>query len=307
VSPKAHVLLSIRIRVPATTANLGPGFDVLGMALGLWNEVVVSPARTFRVTVEGEGADVLPRDETNLVVRSMFHFARALRRSLPPVHVHLVNRIPMQAGLGSSSAAIVGGLRAAAAVLASSSSRTELLRLAVEIEGHPDNVAPAIYGGLVAVAMDQEEPLVVSFPVPAETRVVVALPDVTVSTEEARRLLPPHVPHRDAVFNVGRAILVVHALSRGDYALLARVMADRLHEPYRRTLIPGYERVVAAARQAGAAAVAISGSGPALIAFAEKHHERVAMAMKEAFARAGVSSRTWVLPVVRDVEDVTPM
>ncbi len=292
---------SIHVRVPATTANLGPGFDVLGMALALWNEVVVTPASHLRVTVEGEGVDTLPRDTSNLVVRSMAHMARSIGRSLPPVHVHLVNRIPMQAGLGSSSAAIVGGLRAAAALFEVPLSRQDLLRLAVDIEGHPDNVAPAIYGGLVAVVVEEQGPLVLSLPVPSGTQVAVVLPDVQVSTEEARRLLPSHVAHEDAVFNVGRAVFVVHALQRGDYDLLSRVMVDRLHEPYRKALIPGYEAVVRAARASGAASVVISGSGPALVAFAPHGHARIVAAMREAFARAGVPARGWVLPVVQEV------
>ena len=289
----------IVIRVPATTANLGPGFDVLGMALGLWNEVHVAPASALRITVEGEGADSLLRDRRNLVYRAMERFARKMGRSLPAFHLHLVNRIPLQAGLGSSSAAIVGGLEAAAALLQVDAAEELLLRLAVEIEGHPDNVAPAIYGGLVAVATDVHGPLAVRIPLPEEMRVVIALPDVHVSTEEARRLLPAQVSHRDAVFNVGRAVLVVQALSRGDYPLLARVMADRLHEPYRKVLIPGYEEVVRAARDAGAAAVVISGSGPALAAFAPARHEDIARAMVAAFAQAGVQARSFVLSVAR--------
>jgi len=288
----------IIIRVPATTANLGPGFDVLGMALGLWNEIRVAPASDLRIHIEGEGASVLPRNERNLVHRAMVRMARHLGRVLPPVHLSLINRIPLQAGLGSSSAAIVGGLQAAAAVLAEKVSRDILLRLAVDVEGHPDNVAPAIVRGLVAVAMDEEGPIVASIPVPEGMRLVVALPDVHVSTETARRLLPVQVSRADAVFNVSRAVLVVQALSGGEYALLSRVMADRLHEPYRKTLIPGYDDVVRAARDAGAAAVAISGSGPALAAFAPRGHEAIARSMVAAFRQQGVRARAWVLPVV---------
>ena len=289
--------MNVHVRVPATTANLGPGFDVLGMALGLWNEVVLSPADRLDIVLRGEGAETLPRDKTNLLYRAMERLAQEVGRALPPVRVEMVNRIPMQAGLGSSSAAIVGGLVAASALLGVSLPQEVILRLAVAIEGHPDNVAPALYGGLVAVTRDEAGPIVVRIPVPDTLRVVIALPGVHVSTEEARRLLPTTVPHRDAVFNVGRAVLVVQALSRGDFALLGRVMADRLHEPYRKVLIPGYDAVVRAAREAGAAAVTISGSGPALAAFAPAEHESIAAAMQQAFADAGVRARVWVLPV----------
>ena len=138
--------MTVHVRVPATTANLGPGFDVLGMALGLWNEIHAEPAPRLDIDISGEGADVLPRDETNLTYQAMLRLADHVGRALPPVRLRMVNRIPLQAGVGSSSAAIVGGLCTAAALLDVSLPRADLLRLAVEIEGHPDNVAPALYG-----------------------------------------------------------------------------------------------------------------------------------------------------------------
>lgn len=296
--------MTVHVRVPATTANLGPGFDVLGMALGLWNEIRVEPAPRLEIHVRGEGATILPRDETNLVYQAMLRLAEHVGRSLPAVRLELINRIPLQAGLGSSSAAIVGGLRAAAALLDIDISRETLLRLAVEMEGHPDNVAPALYGGLVAVAMDAFGPIVAQVPVPADLQVVIVLPDVRVSTEEARRLLPPSVSHRDAVFNVGRAVLTVQALQEGNFDVLARVMQDRLHEPFRRSLIPAFDDVVAAGKGAGAAAVVISGSGPAMAAFAAEGHEDVARAMVQAFAKAGIQARAWALKVAGGAEVV---
>ncbi len=289
--------MSVHVRVPATTANLGPGFDVLGMALGLWNEIRVAPSPRLDIVITGEGEGILPRDEGNLVYRAMQRLAAHVGRPLPPLRLEMTNRIPLQAGLGSSSAAIVGGLRAATALLDVEVDQGDLLRLAVEMEGHPDNVAPALYGGLVAVVMDEAGPIVASFPVPEDMRVAVVLPDVRVSTEDARRLLPASVPHADAVFNVGRAVLTVHALTRGDFPLLARVMRDRLHEPFRKRLIPGFDDVVAAGKAAGAAAVVISGSGPALAAFAREGHETIAQAMVDAFARTGLAARWWVLDV----------
>ncbi len=289
----------MRVRVPATTANLGPGFDVLGLALGLWNTLDIALAPQTRITVAGEGADTLPTDEENLVYRAMQALADYVGRPLPPVHLHLHNRIPLQAGLGSSSAAIVGGLLAAQAVLGISLPEEETLALAVRLEGHPDNVAPALLGGLVAVAMVDGHPLAVRVPVPDHLRVVIVLPAVRVSTEAARQLLPAAVPFEDAVFNVSRAVLTVQALSRGDWDLLSRVMEDRLHQPYRKRLIPAYEAVVRAAKDAGARAVVISGSGPALAAFAGEGHDAIGQAMVHAFAAAGVQARAWVLPVAQ--------
>ncbi len=290
--------MSVTVRVPATTANLGPGFDVLGLALGLWNEVHVRAAPSLHITVEGEGKDTLPCDERNLVYQAMIAFAREAGCELPPVALTLRNRIPLQSGLGSSAAAIVGGLLAATALLDVELSQAQLLRLATSLEGHPDNVAPALLGGLVAVAKGDPYPIAVPVPLPPGIQVVIVLPAVQVATEAARRLLPSHVSLTDAVFNLSRAVLTVLALSRGDYELLSQVMVDRLHEPYRQQLIPGYAAAVTAGRAAGASAVVISGSGPALAAFAPAHHERIAQAMVDAFSEEGISARSWVLPVV---------
>lgn len=287
----------VTVRVPATTANLGPGFDALGLALALYNEIRVTRASHTSIALHGEGEKTLPRDEHNLVYQAMQRLAQEARTSLPPVHLHMRNRIPLQSGLGSSSAAIVGGLVAARTLLNVPLSEKDLLRLAVALEGHPDNVAPALLGGLVIVAAYEEGPLVARVPTPPDLRVVVVLPEVHVSTEEARRLLPAQVSLTDAVFNLSRTALVVHALRQGDYDLLARAMVDRLHQPYRKALIPGYDGVITAAREAGASAVIISGSGPAVAAFAPEGHERIAGAMVDAFARAGVTARAWVLPV----------
>ncbi len=298
--------MSLVVRVPATTANLGPGFDVLGMALGLWNEIHVEPASSLQITVYGEGEKTLPRDERNLVYQAMRALAAEVGKPLPPVSLTMHNRIPLQSGLGSSAAAVVGGLLAASALLGISPGQEVLLRLAVKLEGHPDNVAPALLGGLVAVAMIEKTPLAMRVPLPPEMHVVVVLPDARVATEEARRALPTHVSFSDAVFNLSRAVLTVLALSRGDYQTLARVMVDRLHEPYRHSYIPGYTAAVAAGQEAGAVAVVISGSGPALAAFAPNDHERIADAMVAALAQAGVSARRWVLPVVEGANVTFP-
>lgn len=290
--------MKIRVRVPATIANLGPGFDGMGLALGLYNEIEAEPAPALEVHVEGEGAGELPRDATNRVLHSAARLFERHGRPLPPMRVRCRNRIPLMSGLGSSAAAVVGGLALAAAWLGLSEPPDRWLDLATELEGHPDNVAPALLGGLALVARDEEGLVAVRVPVPP-LRVVLALPAVRVSTEMARRLLPAQVPLADVVYQIGHAALLVHALREGDWTLLGRAMRDRLHEPYRARLIPGYERAVAAARAAGAAAVCISGSGPALAAFAPANHEAIAAAMGEAFAAAGAPARTWVVEVAQ--------
>lgn len=291
----------MKIIVPATTANLGPGFDCLGMALSLYNEidVVEQAAASPGIEIDGEGAPELPRDFNNLIVRSMQRVFDRVGPPLPGLRLRSINRIPLMGGLGSSSAAIVGGLVAANALIDRPLSRDELLQLAIEIEGHPDNVAPALLGGLVIIAADERGPIVDRVDVP-DMQVVVINPELRVATETARRILPKTVSRGDAIFNAAHVALVTLALSRGDLALLGRAMDDRLHQPLRKFLINGYDDVVAAAKAAGAQAVAISGSGPSMIAFAADHHDEIAAAMKQAFAANQIEARTWVLKVDRE-------
>ncbi len=291
------------ISVPASTANLGAGFDCLALALELRNHIEVTDTGTGRgleLTVEGEGAASVPRDERNLIVRSMERVFEAVgRRPRGRLRLHAVNGIPLGSGMGSSAATIVGGLAAANALVQGGLDRAALLRLAYAIEGHPDNVAAAVYGGLVLVSADGDVLQAQAVPVPA-MRVVIALPDMRLSTAEARAALPAQVPLADAVYNVGHALFTVQALAQDDAALLGWAMADRLHQPYRQKLIPGFAAVEAAARQAGAVAVALSGAGPSLVAFASDGHAAIAQAMEQAFGAHGLACRTFVLPMAAE-------
>ena len=294
---------AFRILVPATTANLGPGFDCLGMALSLTNEIDVIPLDAppdpaELVEIEGEGVLELPSDDRNMIVYGMHRvFARA-GLTPPPFKLCTRNHIPMMSGLGSSSAAIVGGLVAGNELIVRPFSRDDLLTLATEMEGHPDNVGPALLGGLIVAVATASLPVVTQVEVPP-LQVVVVTPDLRVATDEARRILPPMLSRHDAIYNIGRAALVVQALSKGDYDLLGRAMDDRLHQPYRKHLIKGYDDVVSAGKAGGASAIAISGSGPTLIAFAPEHHKTIAHEMRQAFAVHEVNSRAWVLEVDR--------
>ena len=292
-----------RIVVPATTANLGPGFDCLGMALSLYNEIEVMPLdappdSAEIVEIEGEGSLELPCDDRNMIVYGMHRvFARA-GITPPPFTLRTINRIPMMSGLGSSSAAIVGGLIAGNELIDRPFTRDDLLTLATEMEGHPDNVGPALLGGLIVAVATASLPVITQVEVPPLQAVVVT-PDLRVATDEARRILPPMLSRHDAIYNIGRAALVVQAFSKGDFELLGRAMDDRLHQPYRKHLIKGYDDVVSAAKEAGASAVAISGSGPTLIAFAPDRHRAIAHEMRQAFAVHELNSRAWVLEVDR--------
>jgi homoserine kinase len=287
------------VTVPATSANLGPGFDCLGLALGLYNRVeFTETAAGLSVLVEGEGAGQIPADSNNLVIQSAEHLFHHIGRRPAGLHIVQKNNIPVGSGLGSSASAVLAGLLGANALLGEPFSHSEILTLAVEIEGHPDNVAPALFGGLVLAIEEDGRFFIEPIPIP-DMKVVVVLPTFDLPTAEARAALPKQVPIADAIFNSGRLALLVRALAGGDYERLASAMEDRLHQPYRLPLIPGMSEAFTAVREAGAAAVALSGAGPSLIAFAPEGHEAIGAAAKEAFANAGLSSRTWTLGVDR--------
>lgn len=284
----------VTVRVPATTANLGPGFDCLGLALDLWNEASFSlSGGGVRVTVAGEAAGRVPQDDTNLVAQAALRVYREAGRPRPPgLRIDCDVQVPLASGLGSSSSAIVAGLLGANELLGSPLGRDRLLALAAEMEGHPDNVAAALLGGLVIVVRKGERLLTKRIMVP-EVHVALAVPSLDFSTRAARAGLPTEVPLRDAVYNLGRAPLVVEALRTGDFELLGEVMDDRLHQASRLKLIPGGRAAWLAAQRAGAAAVAVSGSGPSLIAFVSLATDAnaVAQVMADAFAAEGVAAR----------------
>lgn len=281
----------IRVRVPATTANLGPGFDALGLALRLHNSVALEAAPEPRIEIEGEGAMALPRDPSHLAYRAALAVAGARKDAAAPRAFHLRqhNRIPLARGLGSSAAAIVGGAAAANALLGGPLDVQGLIDLAASLEGHPDNVAPAVLGGLVACVTTEAGKIRWTRLIPRRLRVVIAVPEFAVSTAEARRLLPETVPFRDAVFNVTRTALLVASLAEGRMDMLDEATRDRLHQPYRARLVPGLEAVFAAARASGAHGVALSGSGPAVVAFGEA--PGIGEAMRRAFESAGAECR----------------
>jgi homoserine kinase len=292
--------MRVIIKVPATTANLGPGFDTLGLALDLWNQASFSPAEEYSVEIAGEGAGRLPHDRQNLIIRAALRLGDAAGKSLPPFKVECTNRIPLGSGLGSSAAAALTGLLGANALLGDPLSQDEILSLAVEIEGHPDNVAAALLGGLVAVTVEEGKVIARKLLLDTAMYITVVVPDFTFPTEQARAVLPKQVPLEVAVRNLNRTVLVTQALAGGDLDLLARVMQDELHQPYRLPLILGAEAAIEAGRQAGAAAVALSGAGPSLVAFSAKGDKGIGEAMKKAFETAGLAARVFEMEVSKE-------
>ena len=257
------------VEAPATSANLGPGFDCFGLALD-WRERVELEVLESGVTVDvsGEGSDVLPQDETHLVVRCVTEGLADLGARAPGLGLRGHNTVPHGRGLGSSSAAIVAGLVAARALAGLGENRAWVLRHAVRIEGHPDNVAAAVHGGFVMAYGDGSDVDVVRGRVHPDLRVAVAVPALAVETRLARRLLPETVPHADAAADAGRAALLVHALA-GDLSLLHAGTQDWLHQRYRAAAMPGAYALVERLRAAGFAA-AISGAGPSVVVLGDE-------------------------------------
>ncbi len=254
----------IKIRVPATSANLGPGFDCLGLALNIWNEVSFEPASKNSHYVTGEGAEKLNKGTKNMLTKAYAFVHDICGKDFKGVKIEAHNEILMSSGLGSSAAAIVAGMFGANEVLNKPLTESELLILATDMEGHPDNVAPALIGGLVISITSDDEIITRKYELPDLTTVIVK-PNVEWPTRVARAVLPKSISRADAVFNIGRATLVVDALRNGDLDLLQKVMEDRIHQPYRLKHIAGGMSAYKTAKQFGAAA--LSGAGPSIICF----------------------------------------
>jgi homoserine kinase len=287
----------ISVRIPATSANLGPGYDAVGLALSLSTRIGLDRSPHPEVEVSGTGADLIPRGPEHPAYRAARFVAELVGES--DVHFHLVqeNDIPPIRGLGGSAAALVGGAVAANDLFGGQIAPPDLLNIVCELDGHPDNAAPALLGGLVIGTLTSGSISAVRLE-PKDLKAVVAVPDFAVSTTAARRALPDSVPHRDAAFNVGRSGLLLGALATGEYGLLRVAMQDRLHQPYRSHLIPGLEDVIQAALAYGAYGACLSGSGPTVLAFApaERAHE-IAPAMQAAFEARGVTAASYALDI----------
>ncbi|HUF91120.1 MAG TPA: homoserine kinase [Candidatus Limnocylindria bacterium] len=285
------------MRVPATSANLGPGFDALGLALALYNDVMAEEADTVSVRVEGQGAGRLATGADNIVARGVALAYEAAGRPFKGCALACVNRIPTSRGLGSSAAAWVGGLVAGNALLGLPLTRERLLEAAARAEGHPDNVAAAIMGGLTVSCAGAEGVTAVTLPVDPALTWVSLIPEVMGSTAAARAVLPQSVPRADAVFNVQRVALLLAGLQAGRHDAVRTALDDRLHQPYRRALFPWMPAVAAAARAAGALGCVLSGAGPSLLAVVAGDAAAVGTAMESALVAAGLRGRAHAFAV----------
>ncbi len=295
---------TVKVAVPATTANMGPGFDCLGMALKLHNEIEMSLiAEGLLVEVRGEGAGDICTDENNIVFRAAQRVFEEIGQPCPGLSIKLTNHIPTARGLGSSASAIVGGLTAANRLKGNPLSHEKLLALATEIEGHPDNVAPALLGGIIISVVREGKVHCLKITPPKGLYTVVAIPDFQLSTHAAREVLPGTVTFQDAIFNLSRTALLVGALCEKRLDLLEVAGEDALHQPYRAKLVPGMTEVIKEARRAGALNVTLSGAGPTVIALTDGPSPKVVQAMENSFIEAGVKCLVKVLePTIAGAE-----
>ncbi len=276
----------IKIQVPATSANLGAGFDALGLALGFYNFVEMEESDRIDIS-SADGLDI-PKDENNMIYVAARDLYEVCGRKMPGMKIVQTNNIPMARGLGSSSACIVAGLAGANHLLGNPLTQDDLVDLAAQIEGHPDNTAPALLGGIVTAVFDGRKVHWVKQEVYTKLRFVTIIPDFELKTEKARACLPSQVSHKDAVYNLSRAALFSASLLTGKFENLRTAVHDRLHQPYRMELIPHCREVFDIAYTHGAYGAYISGAGPTIMAIVDEDNTYFTGKMKFSLENAGI-------------------
>lgn len=286
------IVSCVTVTVPATTANLGPGFDCIGAALTLYNEFKFTRLDSgVIICVTGAEAEKVKTDESNLVYQAFVTFYQHLQQTPPPVKIEIKMGVPLARGLGSSATAIVGGLVGANLLAGEPLSQSQVMELAIAIEGHPDNVVPALLGGCRLAATADNAWEICEIPWHDRIVPVVAIPDFELSTKEARQVLPTQVSRADAIFNTAHLGLLLRGLETANNNWLKTALQDKLHQPYRKALIPGYDAVNSAALATGAYGMVISGAGPTLLALTDElHSQAVATAMTAAWKLEGISA-----------------
>ncbi|MBN1622660.1 MAG: homoserine kinase [Endomicrobiales bacterium] len=290
-----------KVKIPATISNLGPGFDCYGAALSLYNEIDIIAGKkkkaSFKIDIEGEGEDKLPRNENNIVWKAIKRVLDIYgkRKSFNNFYLKIVNSIPIASGLGSSAAARLGGILAAYGIIGRRINFDEILPLAVKMEGHPDNAVPALAGGLCISILNKKGIKYIKLN-PPKMKVVLCVPYFEVSTEKARKILPKKVLLQDAVFNISHSAIILAAIIKKNYEMLGMGMKDKLHQPYRKKLVPGLERVISSAEKAGAYGSSLSGAGPSVLSFCPINKaEKVGKSMMQTWKKMRINSRYFIL------------
>jgi homoserine kinase len=283
----------VTVQVPASTSNLGSGFDALGLALQIhsrYDVTFVDDGPPFEIEATGLNAERIPTDEGNLALQAFWKLCEAVGHEPPSIRMRVLNGIPLERGLGGSASAILGGLLAANAAVPEPLEDDDLLALATDMDGHADNVTASLYGGLRVACRDGRKVISLPIELADDIQIVLAVPRISVATRAARTILPAEVPLEDAAYNIGRAALLVAAFASLEYSYLDVAMEDRLHQQHRKLLIPQMDAVFLAAKEAGALAAALSGSGPSIIAYCTAGADDIGEAMRRAFAAGRVEA-----------------
>ncbi len=291
----------MKVLVPASTSNLGPAFDAVGLALNLYNEFIVEPSKDYEIEVKKEGEVVFLTEEDIKKLETLDNlFLKAYRTTCAylgkevPIKLTEIIRIPIGRGLGSSATAIVGGILAAQKILNKELSLDEFLDISFKFESHPDNVLPAYLGGLIVAATDNEVSYI-KLDFPQELKIVIVVPEIYLATEDSRKVLPKQVPLKDAIFNIQHTALLIAALREKKYELLREAVKDKIHQPYRSKLIPSFWDVIKVAYDKGALASFLSGAGSCMAAFCLENEDEIGKAMCEVFESDGIQAKYLVL------------
>ncbi len=268
----------IKVRVPATSANMGPGFDTMGIGLNLYNYFYVEE---IQEGLEISGCEASLCNEDNLFFQSMVTCFSTVGYKFKGLNIRLEGDIPLSRGLGSSATCIIGGILAANEIAGKPLNMEEILDLAIQIEGHPDNVAPALFGGLVLSTMDNNKVIYNQVQIAKGLKFCGLIPDFTLSTKEARAVLPKTVSYKDAVFNLSRSSLFVSALMNGNFHIIPNSCKDRLHQPYRSKLIPGFNEIFEKSQELSSLATYLSGAGPTIMAILREDDNKYVNNIKE--------------------------
>ena len=276
--------MKVSVKVPATSANMGPGFDCLGLALPIYNTITIEetvlPGTGIEINLMSEedaidemSFDNIPRDENNIVYKAVEMLYNSIGQEPSELKINIQAQIPITRGLGSSAAVVVGGLLAANKLLGSPADETALLSIATEVEGHPDNVAPAILGGFVMASQEDDGSIIYrKLNWPEEWDITVCIPDFELSTNIARSVLPEQVPMQDAIFNAKHLSMLVHAIDTKGEKLMRAALQDKLHQPYREKLVPGMKEIMEAFRhEDGVLGCVLSGAGPSMLVISYKY------------------------------------